>query len=83
VHPDSTPASNSKRSGEDLEATGAMRLPYPVDLPGIVPSAFYRFGNLKEKWQSVAVTDRDNRISAITEIFTDTAQDELIAGYQN
>jgi hypothetical protein len=46
-------------------------------------SAFSLFGNLKEKLQSIAVTDRDNLVCAITGFFRDAPQGELIAVCQN
>jgi hypothetical protein len=58
-------------------------VPQPTYISDKAPKYFYPFGNLKQKFQSVAVTNRDSRISAIPEIFGDSPQDELIAAYQN
>jgi hypothetical protein len=74
---------SSKPSREILKATGEIRVPYSACNPNTTPNDFRLFGNLKEKLQSVAVTDRDNLISAIIEIFSDTLQDELVAVYKN
>jgi hypothetical protein len=57
VHLDNAPAHNSKRSQETLEATGTIRMPHYAYSPDLVPRDFCLFGNLKEKLQSVAVTD--------------------------
>jgi hypothetical protein len=82
MHLDNMPARNSKHSREALEATGATRVPHPAYSCEIVPSDFYLVDNLMEKLQSVVVTDRDSLISAISEIFSETRQDEPIAVYQ-
>jgi hypothetical protein len=76
---DNAPAHNPKRSRETLEATGAIRVTYHASHRDIAPSDLYLLGNLKEKWRSVAVTHRHSRGSAMTQIFNDTPQSELIA----
>jgi hypothetical protein len=83
VHLNNAPGSISKRPREALEATDAFGVVHPADNPEIVPNHFYFFGSLKGKLQTVAVTDQKNSISANTEIFSDTSQDEFIAVEQN
>jgi hypothetical protein len=78
IHLDSSPAYNSRHSRETLEAAGATTVQHPTNSLGIAPSDFYRFGNLKEKWQSVAVRDWPSFLSVITQIFSDIPQGGLI-----
>jgi hypothetical protein len=83
AHLDNAPAHNSKLSREALKSSGATRALHPAYNPEITPNDFYLFGSLKEELQAVAVTDRDSLIPAITQIFSDTPQNEIIAVYQN
>jgi hypothetical protein len=55
----------------------------PMAQTDMASSDFHIFGNKKGKLQSDTMTDQDNLTSAITEIFNDTAQDQLIAASQN
>jgi hypothetical protein len=83
MHRENAPAHNSKRSPEDFEATRGIEVPHPASSADIAPSDFDIIDNLKMKLQSVAMTDQDKPLSAITEIFSATPQDEFIAVYQN
>jgi hypothetical protein len=57
----------------------AAHLPIIRSVPDIALSHFYLFGNLKEKLQSVAVTDREGTFSVITRKFSVTRPDALTA----
>jgi hypothetical protein len=83
VHLDNTFSHNSKRFQEVLEAAGTIRVPDPAYNLNTAPSNFCPFSNLKEKLQSITVTDRENLIPAIAEISSDPQSDELIAVYEN
>jgi hypothetical protein len=83
VQPDNAPAHNSKRSRQAVEAAATIRMPYPAYSPDRAPGDLYLIGNLKEKLQSVAVTDRDGPISATREMFSDIPQDKPIAIHEN
>jgi hypothetical protein len=63
-----------------LEAIDTTRVLHPAHGPDIVRRILTSFGNLIEKWQSVAVTDRD---SLIGQSFHGTQEDELSAVHQN
>jgi hypothetical protein len=55
---------------------------HSADSPGSAQD-FHICDNLKGNFQSVALRDRDSLLSAITEIFSDTRQDDFVAVYQN
>jgi hypothetical protein len=59
-----------KSSREPFKVIGVIRMAHPVDRFEIASSEFYIFGDLKEKWQSVAVTDRGSLIAVVTDIFS-------------
>jgi hypothetical protein len=68
---------NSGRAQRCIEASRAERLPHPAYSPGLAPSDFFLFGDIKGKLFNYTCESLEELVNASTEIFAG-ADDEVL-----
>jgi hypothetical protein len=74
---------NSRRVQRCLKASRAERLPHSADSPDLTASDFFLFGYIRGKPSDYNCESREDRLNAITEIFTGVNQEALLNVFES
>jgi hypothetical protein len=74
---------NSGRDQRCIEASRDEHLPHPVYRPDPAPSDFFLFGYIKGKQYGHNSEDREDLLTAITEIFIGVNQEVLLSVFKS